>query len=204
MEGPGVARQRTTLRAAPAAAAALLAFGVTSCARDHPRRAVQRSALPHTAPSDSNDLDGDPRSGDDSAVLGFGHAADPREAQKIGTVVSGYYRVALADEGSRACSMLYRTTLESIPEQVVLPSRAGVESSSEEHTCRALMASLFSSHHRSIAAEQSTMKVTHIRIAAARALVVMSFATTPEPRTMQLGLEDGKWKIKQPLDSGMP
>lgn len=52
-----------------------------------------------------------PIDGDDYAILDFGHPADAAEKGKIAALVRRYYEVAVAEDGAKACSMLYPVTV---------------------------------------------------------------------------------------------
>lgn len=62
-----------------------------------------------------NDI-GAPGDDTNNSVLHFGHAANATDTQAITTLIKRYYTAALAENGAKACSMMYSTLAESVPE----------------------------------------------------------------------------------------
>jgi hypothetical protein len=185
-----------------------LCFGVGACGGT--------STAPHTATSasnaasssalasagkDTNDLDDDASGDDDRGVLEFGHAATPSEQRPMVTLLKRYYAAAAAADGRTACPMIYSIVAEAATEEY---GRAPALPALRGKTCAVVMSKLFRRSRRSLRVKLATLKVTDVRVEGDRALVVMSFATTPEPRKIPLHREAGRWKVQELLDSGMP
>ena len=194
-------------------AIALLSPSVLACggtSKDTIGPASQVSAKPRTVDNgaasrdqikDSNDLDDDSSSDDDSPVVNYGRAASAMEKKSITAVVRRYYAAAVAADGARACSMLVTVVAEMVPEEI---SQASSPAGLRGKTCAAALSKLFEQRHSTLAANLTALDVTRVRVAGRQALVVLSFATTPEPRKMAVRREGGAWKVKELLDSGMP
>jgi hypothetical protein len=157
------------------------------------------SPLPRV--KDSNDLDGDPGSNDDSVIVTYGHAAGASDAHAIAALIKRYYKAAAAEDGARACSMLLAPLAEAVPEEY--GSRSD-PTDLRGKTCAVVMSKLLKLRHRQIVTQLPSLKVTLVRVGAETALVLLSFATTPEPHKISVGREAGAWKMKELLDSGMP
>jgi len=150
---------------------------------------------------DSNDLDDDPNSDDDNPIVDYGHAASAPENEAITAVVKRYYAAAAAGDGAKACSMLVSTVAEAVPEEY---GEASGPAYLRGKTCAVVMSKLFKRHHRQLADNIATFEVTKVRAEEGKGLVVLRFATTPEPRKIAVRREGSVWKIKELLDSGMP
>ncbi|HEU0249438.1 MAG TPA: hypothetical protein VFR48_01815 [Solirubrobacteraceae bacterium] len=161
-------------------------------------RTAAALAAPQPRVPDTNDLDDDPTSNDDSFILAFGKVADAVQRRSLAAFVKRYYHVAARGSGSDGCSMLLATTAEAIAEEA--PPRPGAQTGN----CAGALARLFAQNRRALAAEVPSLRVRFVRINEPVALVVMNFATTPELRTIVLAREGSAWKVKQPLDGGMP
>jgi len=94
--------------------------------------------------------------------------------------------------------MLASTAVEALVEE------SGDSTDPSARTCSAIVSKLLRLHHRQLVAALGTLKVTMVRVQAGIGLVVMRFATTPEPRKIPVRREAGVWKMKDVLDSGMP
>ena len=52
-------------------------------------------------------------------VSGFGHAADATDERVVAALVGLYYAAAAAEQGERACGLLFFTLGESVAEETV-------------------------------------------------------------------------------------
>jgi hypothetical protein len=205
--GPAT-RRRTAMRPLLVSLTiALLIPGIAACGEtgDSPSAVKPTTANRESSSGghvkDSNDFDNDPNSNDDQPFFGYGHAASAEETRTIASTVKRYYRAAVAHDGATACSMLYSIAAEEVVEQY------GHSSTSPElrgTTCAVVMSKLFASRHRELAAETTKLRVTGVRVQGRKGLVLMSFATTPEPRRIAVQLQSGAWKVAYLLDGGMP
>jgi hypothetical protein len=152
-------------------------------------------------PKDSADGDNDATSDDDTLVLDYGHPASPSEQASIATVVKAYYAAAADEDGREACRLLYPIVAESVPDDY---GRPPAPRALRGKTCAVVMSKLFRRHHRDLVAESRTLKVTSVHVGEEKALVVMSFGTTPEPRRIPVHRLGRAWRIMELLDSEMP
>ena len=148
---------------------------------------------------DSNDLDHDTGGDDDRVVFEYGHAPTQAEAQTITAFVKRYYAAAAAADGRKACPMIYSIVAEAATEEY---GRAPDPAALHGKTCAVVISKLFKEHHE-LRAEVPTLNVTAVRVEGAKALVVMSFGTTPEPRIIALHREGHAWKVQDLLDGGI-
>ncbi len=191
-------------------AIALLGLGLAACggsngsAPQHPPDAAARSNVATKAApqhKDSDDDDNDAGSDDDSLITEYGHTANAADEHAITATVKRYYKAAADSDGARACSMLVSTVAEAIPEET--GDTLG-QASMRGKSCGMVISKLFARQHRKLVADFKTLDVTRVRIGGGRGWVVMSFATTSQPRKLPIRREAGIWKIKEVLDSGIP
>jgi hypothetical protein len=142
--------------------------------------------------------------GDDrnnNSVLDFAHAAGPSDRQAIAALIKRYYAAALAEDGAKACSMLYSTLAEAVPEDYGTPS--GGQPYMQGTTCPAVMTLLFKHFHDRLTVELPKLEVTRVRLEEHHGLAVLAFGTMPE-REIQVAREGHAWKIEALLDSELP
>lgn len=196
------------------AAGAALAAGVAACGgsggsshvRD-PDDEGPQTVVTTTGPAPLNakvdaDHDNDVGAPNDdrrhTQILSFGRAASPSERRAITTLVERYYAAALAGEGDRACSLLYLTIAETVPED---DSREpGTPSYLKgQTTCGGVLRALFAHYHAQLAAEAPKLKVADVRLVEHHGLVVLRFGALPERQTSVMR-EGHAWKMSQIYD----
>lgn len=149
------------------------------------------------------DEDGDDRGGegyydgDDGGVRYFGHAASAADTRAIGALVGRYYAAAAAEEGSRACAMLYFILAESIPEMY---GRAPAPRYMNGDTCPTVLARLFEHFHSRLAAAPV---VSAVRVDGARAYALLGSTALPAGY-VELLRDAGSWKIDSLLAVALP
>lgn len=126
--------------------------------------------------------------GDDTAVTAWGHAADAGEADAVTTLVKRYYAALVAGDGSRACSMLYSTFAESVPEDYGQPPGPPAL---RGKSCVAVAAKMSRQFDGRLV---KRFEVTATRVNGGRALVVLGSNTLPASY-ISLRREHGVWKI---------
>ena len=145
-----------------------------------------------TAPSDTapappdtkvdSDKDNDVGAPDDdknnNSSLDFGHEASASVKRPITALIKRYYATAAAENGARACSMLYSTLAEAVPEDYGL-SPPG-EPYMRGTTCPAVMTLMFKHFHPQLELELPKLKVTHVRLIEHHGLVFLHFGALPE------------------------
>jgi hypothetical protein len=135
-------------------------------------------------------------------VLDFGHAADPVNRRLISALIMNYYAAAVAEDGSKACSMLYITIAEAVPEDQGAGS-AGPAYQSSGKTCAAVMALMFEHFREQLTAEFSHLKVIRVRLDKRRGVAVLSSSGLPERQILVLR-ERHTWKLEGLLDDELP
>jgi hypothetical protein len=132
--------------------------------------------------------------------LVYSHVGSEADRRAIAAVLTAYYQAAAAEDGAKACSLIYSIFAEEIPETYGAsppgpPSLRG-------RTCAEVMTKVFASHHKQIVADSASLKVTLVRIRERRGLALLQFRSGPE-RDIPMHLERGRWRVEALLDSGM-
>jgi hypothetical protein len=175
-------------------------------------KTVAVSTVPSHAPpapvQTKTDADKDNDSGaiaadekNNSSVLDLGHAASASDQRAIAALIKRYYAAALAENGAKACSMLYSTIAESVPEDYGIspPSQPYMRGT----TCPAVLTLLFKHYHPQIALEYPKLEVARVRLVEHQGIAVLHFGALPE-RQISVGREGHTWKLKALLDGAMP
>ena len=135
---------------------------------------------------------------DDDMVLKFGRPASLVESREIVAVLKRYYEVAMARDGTRACSMLYSVAArEVVVEDGRLPGSLGT-------TCPVIMTKLFTQGEQRLAFDLRSFKVLRVRVEGHEARVVLRFAASGVSREIFLSQVSDTWKLRQSLDEPMP
>lgn len=130
--------------------------------------------------------------------LNFGHAADAADARTIATLVKRYYAAAHAEDGAKACKMLYSTLEEAVPEDYgeSPPGQPYMRGT----TCAAVLTLLFKHDHPQLALELPKLEVARVRLVEHHGIAILHFGTLPE-RQIPVAREGHIWKIQALLDS---
>lgn len=150
---------------------------------------------------DFNDGDRDPESNDDDTVLKYGHAADTADKRAVTAVVMSYYAAAADGNGSEGCRLIYPAVVELILENSNAPSARASQLSAG---CPPILSKMFDQHRQSFVAQLATLQVTGVRVEEEKALALLRFASTLEPRKLELHREGKMWKIWSLFDTGLP
>jgi hypothetical protein len=131
------------------------------------------------------------------SVLDSGQAASPSEQRTITALVKRYYKVAAAEDGAQACSMIYSTYAEAIPEDYGQspPGQPYMRGT----TCPVVMSLFFKHFHNQIALELPKLKVARVRLKEHAGFAVLSFGALPE-RQIAVDREGHVWRIDDLLD----
>jgi hypothetical protein len=135
------------------------------------------------------------------SVLDFGKAASASDEQAIAGLVKRYYAAALAQDGAKACALLYSTLAEAVPEDYGQsppgpPYMRGT-------TCPTVMTLLFKHEHHKLAVLVPLLDVSRVRLEEHHGLVVLRFGKMPE-RQIPVAREGHVWKVEALLDSELP
>jgi len=132
------------------------------------------------------------------SVVDYGHAASPSEQRAITALVKRYYAAAVAENGAAACSMLYSTLEEAVPEDYGQspPSQPYMRGK----TCPAVVTLLFKHFHPQLALEAPKLRVARVRLVEHHGLAILHFGALPE-RQISVAREGHIWRIQMLLDS---
>jgi hypothetical protein len=151
--------------------------------------------------NDSDSTGKDRYDSDDRSVLDFGHAANAADSRQITALIRRYYAAAAAEDGTKACSMIYSTYAEAIPEDYGTspPGPAYARGT----TCPAVLTLVFKHFHNEIMARLPKLEVSRIRIREHQGVAVLSFPGMSE-REIRLSREGRTWKAIALTDSELP
>lgn len=148
-----------------------------------------------------NDIGAPDDDKNNSSTQNFGHAASPQEARAITALIKRYYAAADAEDGAKACSMIYSTIEESVPEDYGQspPGQPYMRGTS----CPTVLTLLFKHFHPQITVELPKLKVARVRLVEHHGLVLLNFGTMPE-REIFVVREGHTWKLDALLDGEVP
>ncbi len=135
--------------------------------------------------------------GDDSRILRYGRPAGEPAKREITALVKRYYAAANAENGVKACSMIYSIYAEAVPEDYGTspPGPAWARG----NTCGQVMDRIFAHAHDEIASKFPKLRVTEVRVKGRRGLAVLRFAKIP-PSEVAVRLEGKAWRLSTLLD----
>jgi hypothetical protein len=136
-----------------------------------------------------------PESDDTLFLAAYGKKAGQAEKRAVAVVLERYYAAAAADDGAKACPLLYSSLATALVED------QGQSPRSSSKTCAAVLSKLFTQQHARLAAENTaTMVVIDVRVKSNYGLAVLGFKAAPVSQ-MILARERGAWKIDGLFDS---
>jgi hypothetical protein len=135
-------------------------------------------------------------------ILKFAHPAGASDKQSITALIKHYYAALAASDGVTACSMLFSTFAEAVPEDFG-QSPPGPSYLRGGKTCQAVIMLLHKHFQSQLAVELPLLKVTHVRLDRHHGLAVLSFGTMPE-RQLLVAREGHTWKLQVLIDSELP
>lgn len=143
------------------------------------------------------------------SVVDFGKPASPAEERAIVALIKRYYAIALAENGTKACSLIYSPLAESVPEdygstgsgpaKVIVTGPAYMRGT----TCPVVLDGLFKHFHKALAVEAPKLHVSLVRLREHHGLAVLSFGRLPE-RQVTIRRERHVWRMSTLLDSELP
>jgi hypothetical protein len=126
-----------------------------------------------------------------------GHAS-PADSRAVAIVVKRYLEAAAADDGAKACPLIYSLFEETIPE--TYGQSATFSPNQRGKTCAEVMTGLFAKSHAQLVAEAASVRVTAVRTNGRRGLALLRFTHIPA-RSIPVHRERGAWKIDALLDT---
>jgi hypothetical protein len=144
-----------------------------------------------------SDIDNDSDHNDDD--YGYGQPADAADLQAVTVLLGHYYAAGAADDGNRACSLLYSLYAEEIPE---LYGEASGPSALRGATCGAVMTKFFNQDRHQWMIDVASLKVNNLRVKRLRGLAILSFKSMPR-RDISVHREHGAWKVDELNDTAL-
>lgn len=144
-----------------------------------------------------NDGAGGPDDSHNTKAWDFGQAAAAPDRRAVTALIKRYYAAALAGDGASACTMLYSTLAESIPEDYGGP--AGPEFMRGATSCRAGLERMFKHEHARLALIVPRLTVTHLRLIGHHGTAILGFGRFPE-RELLVAREGHVWRISALID----
>jgi hypothetical protein len=139
---------------------------------------------------------------DDTATIDFGHKAGSSDTRQISAIVRSYYAVAVAEDGVKACEMLYSTYAEAVPEDYGV-SPPG-PSFSQGKTCPAVMTLIFKHFHDQLSSRLPKLKVAQVRVKGRQGLAILNFGPILSEHEIHVEREGHTWKIVALIDNNLP
>lgn len=148
-----------------------------------------------------NDVEAPHDDTNNNEVLAFGKKASRRDRHAIEVVVRRYYSAAFTENGTSACSLLYSSYEESVPEDYGTspPGRPYMIGK----TCPAVLTGLFKYLHAQLAVEVPKLKLRSMRIEGHHGVVLLTFGSLPE-RQVAVMREGHFWRLDVLLDGELP
>jgi hypothetical protein len=187
--------------------------GVSSAPRPASGLATQTGAAAKSAKSyrtgdnDVDDENGEDRPDDDYPLTKYGHAASAAEKRAITALLEHYYAAATAEDGAKACSLLYSSLArdpdltKTVPaDRFSYPIRVRI---SPGESCAHVLSALFKHRHPNLMLDAPTLQVTTVRVDGAHGMAVLGFRTAPE-HWMPIARERGVWKAHALLGLLLP
>lgn len=135
---------------------------------------------------------------DENDIVRFGRPAGIADKRAVITVVKHYQEAALTGDAAKACSLLYSTFAETVPEDYgQAPGPAYLRGGT---TCQAVMSMLFKHFHSELT---STFDVTGVRVMGNRGITLLGSRTRPASH-IDVRRERGVWKVDALLAVPLP
>jgi hypothetical protein len=156
-------------------------------------------------PDKDNDADSNGKTlydSDDSSIVAYGHAANASDKRAIAALAKLYYAAAAAEQGARACAMLYSPYAESVPETYGRSGPAG--SYARGATCAVVMTGVFKRFHEQIAERLPKLQVSRVRVKERQGVAVLRFGSLSKERELHMTLEGHTWRVVGLIDNELP
>jgi hypothetical protein len=137
---------------------------------------------------------------DDGSVRYIGHAAGSADRRAVVNLLRRYFKVAVAGDGERACSMVLSSIAKAAPTDLGGPSGP---SYARGKTCAVVASKIFTQWHRDLAAHLATLKVSDVRVNGSQGMVVLSFKGLPGQQ-VPVVREGDRWKMSNFMYSELP
>ena len=134
-------------------------------------------------------------------AIAFGHPAGAADTRAITAAIVHYYAVALAEDGAKACTLIYSPIAESVVEDFG-QSPPGPKYM-VANTCAKAMSLMFKHLHPQLATEVPQLRVRHVQLEEHHGVAILSFGKLAE-RDISVIREGRAWKIAGLLDKELP
>lgn len=131
-------------------------------------------------------------------IAEFGRPADALDRSEIAALVSGYYAAAGAEQGAKACGMLFFAVAESLAEKY---GRApGPLYLNGAKTCQAVLTRVFEHFHAQLSMRPT---VTLVHVSGNRARALLAWKALPAGY-VEARREGTAWKLENVLATAVP
>jgi hypothetical protein len=137
---------------------------------------------------------------DDREMMMWGRPARTTERRAVTALVQQYLQDAAAENGIKACSLIYTLRAESIPEDYGQPPGPP---SLRGTTCEAVLTKLFAQEHTKLIGEATSLHVTGFRIKEKQGRALVGFTTAPAAY-VSLQRQRDVWRIDNILPMKLP
>jgi hypothetical protein len=148
-----------------------------------------------------NDVEAPYDDRNNNSALALGQPANASDRRAIVSLVERYYRLALAEEGAKACALLYSILAEATPEDY--GSFAGPRYM-RGNTCPVILTKMFTHFHALLAVELPKLKVRQVRLEDHRGRAILSFGRLPERELLVQREGRHAWKLGALFDGELP
>jgi len=133
-------------------------------------------------------------------IVNYGHGASPMEHRAITQIVDEFYRAAGADDGAKACKLIYSILEESIAQD---DGQAPAPPSLRGSTCAVVMSKLFEQVPGQPLAVLAGTRILDVRVKGTNGYVLLRSSVMPEGE-IQVKRELGNWKINSLIGGPLP
>jgi hypothetical protein len=133
-------------------------------------------------------------------IANYGRGASPAERRAITQIVDEFYRAAGADDGAKACKLIYSILEESIAQDY---GQAPAPPSLRGSTCAVVMSKLFEQVPGQPPAVLAGTKVLDVRVKGINGYALLRSSVMPEGE-IQVKRELGNWKIASLVGIPLP
>lgn len=170
----------------------LLCVAVCACGGTTGGKSPSSAVDVSTGTSSASDTQTSRPPQNDDYIQSYGHEASGADKRAISKLVKNYYAAAAADDGAKACRLIYSTLEEGIPEDYGKPPGPPEW---KGKTCAVVMSKVFKHVPGQPAAVLAATRVTGIRLIGNHGFAQLSSSAVP---TGEISVQrEGKaWKIE--------
>jgi hypothetical protein len=127
-------------------------------------------------------------------------AATVASRRQIATLIKSYYASAVAGDGARACSLVYRSLARTFSQDL---GQGGPRYLRGLRTCPKVLSKVFSDNHPQMAAYAAQLELREARVAGGLGIAVLASGQLPG-RQIEVIREHGIWKTFALTDKELP